>query len=215
MPATDEERRERMVETQIAQRGLTDPALLAAFRAVPRHLFVPPAERAAAYDDRPLSIGYGQTISQPYIVALMTHHLAPKPGDVILEIGAGSGYQSAILAELGCRVIALEILQPLVDGARATLSALGYHDVAVHCRDGHHGAPELAPPGGFDGILVAAAPAAIPSALRDQLAVGARLVIPVGPVFDAQDLVVVERHATGTSERSVLAVRFVPLVGHD
>lgn len=204
-----------MVEQHIRARGVHDPLVLDAMRTVPREVFVPSELADQAYEDRPLPIEAGQTISQPYIVALMTHHLGPEPGDVILEIGAGSGYQSAILAELGCRVIALEILQPLVDGARATLSALGYHDVAVHCRDGHHGAPELAPPGGFDGILVAAAPAAIPSALRDQLAVGARLVIPVGPVFDAQDLVVVERHATGTSERSVLAVRFVPLIGHD
>lgn len=204
--------RESMVATQIAARGLIEPALLAAFRAVPRHLFVPPALRMEAYQDHPVAIGHGQTISQPYIVALMTSLLGARAGATVLEVGAGSGYQSAILAEMGCRVVALEILQPLADRAAQTLAALGYEAASVHCRDGHAGAPELMPKGGFGGIIVAAAAEAVPTPLCEQLAIGARLVIPVGPEWGAQDLLVIERRPEGFVRESVLPVRFVPLV---
>lgn len=209
---TYEQQREQMVASQIAARGVRAPEVLAAFRAVPRHLFVPVPERAVAYSDRPLSIGFGQTISQPYIVALMTAELALSPRVTVLEVGAGSGYQTAILAEVGCRVVALELLQPLADRARLTLASLGYEGVVVHCRDGRLGASDLAPPGGYDRILVAAATPTVPPALLEQLAVGGRLIIPLGEVFGHQELYVFERHAGGFDRHAVLPVRFVPLV---
>jgi len=204
--------RESMVATQIAARGLVDPAMLSAFRAVPRHLFVPPALRLEAYQDHPVAIGHGQTISQPYIVALMTSLVTPRPGATVLEVGAGSGYQSAILAHMGCRVIALEILQPLADRAAQTLASLGYDDVSVYCRDGCAGAPDLMPEGGYSGIVVAAAAESVPSALLEQLAIGARLVIPVGPEWGPQELLTIERRHEGFARDRVLPVRFVPLV---
>ena len=199
--------RERMVRTQIEGRGVRDERVLAVMRAVPRHRFVSEELRHAAYDDGPLPIGHGQTISQPYIVAVMTELLAPGPDDVVLDIGTGSGYQAAVLGRLAKRVISIEIVPELADEARARLAALGYTNVEVIAGDGWKGLPAGAP---FDGILVAAAPPEVPPALLDQLDVGARLVIPVGQW--EQDLRVYERTASGIEERTIFGVRFVPLV---
>ncbi len=200
--------RERMVRTQIEARGIRDPRVLAAMRKVPRHLFIPEELRDGAYEDGPVSIGQGQTISQPYIVALMTELARPGPGDRILEVGTGSGYQAAILGELAGEVDTIEIVEPLGQRAEALLRSFGYAN--VHCRigDGYAGWPERAP---FDAIVVTAAPGSIPEPLKEQLAVGGRLVIPVGR-FD-QDLVVVTRTADGFHEISVAPVRFVPMTG--
>jgi len=215
-----EQERKAMVADQIAWRGIDEPSILAAMAAVPRHLFVPAAAREQAYRDEPIAIGFGQTISQPYIVALMTSLVRAggrgreseghKP--TILEIGCGCGYQTAVLAQLGCRVVALELLAPLADRARLTLASLGMKDLVVLCRDGRQGAADHAPPGGFDGILVAAASATVPPALLEQLAIGARLVIPLGSADGAQELVVIERQSDGLVRETVIAVRFVPLV---
>jgi protein-L-isoaspartate(D-aspartate) O-methyltransferase len=199
--------RERMVRQQIEERGVRDPRVLEAMRAVPRHRFVPDDLRHAAYDDGPLPIGHGQTISQPYIVAVMTELLAPGPDDVVLDVGTGSGYQAAVLARLAKRVYSVEIVPELASSAREKLEALGYSNVEVITGDGWAGLPALAP---FDGILVAAAPPEVPQALLDQLDVGARLVIPVGR-WD-QDLRVYERTAKGIEQRTIFGVRFVPLV---
>jgi protein-L-isoaspartate(D-aspartate) O-methyltransferase len=201
------EERERMVRTQLEARGVRDPRVLDAMRTVPRHHFVPDAVRHAAYDDGPLPIGHGQTISQPYIVAVMTELLAPGPDDVVLDVGTGSGYQAAVLAKLVKRVYSIEIVPELAASAREHLEALGYTNVEVITGDGWAGLPALAP---FDGILVAAAPPEVPQALLDQLGVGARLVIPVGE-WD-QDLRVYERTAQGIEQRTIFDVRFVPLV---
>jgi protein-L-isoaspartate(D-aspartate) O-methyltransferase len=199
--------RERMVRTQIEARGVRDPRVLEAMRVVPRHLFVSEEQQGAAYEDGPLPIGRGQTISQPYIVAVMTELLAPEPEDVVLDVGTGSGYQAAVLARLVKRVVSVEIVPELAQSARERLAALGYANVEVITGDGWAGLPQQAP---FDGILVAAAPPEVPPALLDQLAIGARLVIPVGE--GEQDLRVYERKPDGFSERSVFDVRFVPLV---
>jgi protein-L-isoaspartate(D-aspartate) O-methyltransferase len=199
--------RERMVRQQIEARGVHDPRVLEAMRAVPRHRFVPEDLCHAAYDDGPLPIGHGQTISQPYIVAVMTELLAPGPDDVVLDVGTGSGYQAAVLARLAKRVYSIEIVPELASSAREKLEALGYTNVEVITGDGWAGLPALAP---FDGILVAAAPPEVPQALLDQLDVGARLVIPVGR-WD-QDLRVYERTAQGIEQRTIFGVRFVPLV---
>jgi protein-L-isoaspartate(D-aspartate) O-methyltransferase len=199
--------RERMVRTQIEARGVRDERVLAAMRAVPRHRFVAQDLRHAAYEDGPLPIGHGQTISQPYIVAVMTELLAPGPDDVVLDVGTGSGYQAAVLGRLVKRVYSIEIVPELAAAARENLEALGYTNVEVVTGDGWAGLPALAP---FDGILVAAAPPEVPQALLDQLDVGARLVIPVGE-WD-QDLRVYERTADGIDQRSLFDVRFVPLV---
>ena len=199
--------RERMVREQIEARGVHDPRVLDALRAVPRHRFVPDDLRHAAYDDGPLPIGHGQTISQPYIVAVMTEQLAPEPDDVVLDVGTGSGYQAAVLSRLVKRVYSIEIVPELAESAREQLAALGYTNVEVITGDGWAGLPALAP---FDGILVAAAPPVVPQALLDQLAAGARLVIPVGQ-WD-QDLRVYERTADGIEQRTLFGVRFVPLV---
>ncbi len=202
-----EAERERMVQHQIEARGVRDERVLAALRAVPRHRFVPEALEHEAYEDGPLPIGHGQTISQPYIVAVMTELLAPGPEDVVLDIGTGSGYQAAVLARLVKRVYSIEIVPELASTARERLAALGYANVEVITGDGWAGLPAHAP---FDGILVAAAPPEVPGALLDQLAVGARLVIPVGQW--EQDLRVFERTREGIDERTVFGVRFVPLV---
>jgi protein-L-isoaspartate(D-aspartate) O-methyltransferase len=199
--------REQMVRTQIEARGVRDPRVLEALRAVPRHRFVPPDLAGEAYEDGPLSIGHGQTISQPYIVAVMTELLAPGPDDVVLDVGTGSGYQAAVLARLAKRVYSIEIVPELAASARERLAALGYTNVEVITGDGWAGLPAHAP---FDGILVAAAPPEVPPALLAQLAVGARLVIPVGTW--EQDLRVYERSAEGIQQRTVFGVRFVPLV---
>lgn len=203
--------RERLaMVAHIARRGVTDSATLAALRAVPRHEFVPERDRRRAYGDHPLPIGYGQTISQPYIVAYMTEVLAVAPGMKVLEVGAGSAYQAAVLAEIGCRVYTMEIFGALAASARARLERLGYGAVAVRHGDGHHGWPEEAP---FDRVIVTAAAGYIPPALVDQLTPGGRMVIPVGSVYGVQHLILVEKQADGSVRTTtLLPVRFVPML---
>jgi protein-L-isoaspartate(D-aspartate) O-methyltransferase len=188
-----------------------DPRVRAAMMQVPRERFVPTESAAAAYDNRPLPIGYRQTISQPLIVAAMTQLLHIEPGDHVLEVGTGSGYQTAVLAELGAQVSTIEIVEPLAAGAREILAELGYDNVAFRCGDGAAGWPERAP---FDAIIVTAAAREIPPALIDQLKPGGRLVIPVGPEVSGQDLLLVEKDAAGrVRERPLFSVAFVPLTG--
>ena len=207
----DAARRTHMVERQLAGRGIDDPRVLEAMRRVPRHRFVPEAAAALAYSDSPLPIGHDQTISQPYIVALMTQLARPEPGDRALEVGTGSGYQAAVLAELVADVHTIEIVAPLAGQAARLLEELGYDNVAVRAGDGYAGWPEQAP---FDVILVTAAPERIPAPLIEQLAPGGRLVIPVGPVHAVQELRVLEKREDGSlHERVVTPVRFVPLTG--
>ena len=198
----------RMVEEQIVARGVQDPAVLAAMRRVPRHEFVPEVSRVAAYADRPLPIGEGQTISQPYIVALMSELAAVRPRARVLEIGTGSGYQAAVLATLGAEVYTIEIVSSLAARAAATFTRLGYHTIHTRKGDGFRGWPEAAP---FAAIVVTAAPAEVPPALLAQVALGGRLVIPVGTA--EQELQVHERTADGVRVRSVIPVRFVPMTG--
>jgi protein-L-isoaspartate(D-aspartate) O-methyltransferase len=187
------------------------PAVMDAMAAVPRDRFVPADMRISAYDDCPLPIGHGQTISQPYIVALMTHLLSPEPEDMILEVGAGSGYQAAILAKLVRRVYSVEIIPALAVQAKQRLKKLGYANIEVLQGDGYYGLEEFAP---FDGIIVTAAAGHIPRPLKDQLKPGARLVIPVGLPHMTQHLMVVEKDDSGRIFTSdVLAVAFVPLTG--
>ena len=187
-----------------------DPRVLEAMRRVPRHAFVPAEEAASAYDDRPLPIGHGQTISHPFIVALMTDMLRTMPNHVVLEVGTGSGYQAAVLAELVRTVHSIEIIRHLADAAARRLQALRYANVCVHRGDGYYGVPEAAP---FDGIIVtAAAGGGIPPPLLDQLKPGGRMVVPVGPTYATQELRVLEKDATGkVITRNVAPVRFVPL----
>jgi protein-L-isoaspartate(D-aspartate) O-methyltransferase len=200
--------REAMVARQIAARGIADAAVLAAMRKVPRHLFVPAGAAARAYEDSALPIGHDQTISQPYIVAIMTELAAVKRGARVLEIGTGSGYQAAVLAELGADVYTIEIVEPLGKHAAGTLRKLGYGAVRTRIGDGYRGWPEAAP---FDAIVVTAAPPKIPEPLKRQLKLGGRLVVPVGEQF--QLLKVITRTANGWDERGVIPVRFVPMVG--
>jgi protein-L-isoaspartate(D-aspartate) O-methyltransferase len=205
----DVERRARMVETQIVARGVRDPRVLAAMRKVPRHLFVDAAQRAQAYEDHPLPIAGNQTISQPYIVALMTELLELAPGERVLEIGTGSGYQSAVLAELAREVYTIEIVPELAHSAAARLKELRYDNVTVREGDGYRGWPEEAP---FDAIIVTAAPERIPQPLLEQLAPGGVMVIPVGGFF--QELKVFRKSADGrVTEKDILPVRFVPMTG--
>lgn len=198
-----------MVRKQIEARGVRDPRVLDAMRTVPRHRFMPESQRSAAYDDRPLPIGEGQTISQPYIVALMSELADLEPGDEVLEVGTGSGYQAAVLAEMGVKVYSIEIVEPLARRAKAILDELGYGKrVEVRHGDGYAGWPEQAP---FDAVIVTAAPPKIPEPLKQQLEVGGRLIIPVGKHF--QSLLRVTRTADGFREESVIPVRFVPMTG--
>jgi protein-L-isoaspartate(D-aspartate) O-methyltransferase len=201
-------KRLRMVSSQIAARDVRDPRVLAAMERVPRHLFVPSELRAQAYEDYPLPIGSDQTISQPYIVALMTSLLGLRGGERVLEIGTGSGYQAAVLSEIAGEVYSIEILAPLVERARATLAEIGCRNVELRHGDGWAGWPEKAP---FDGILVTAAPPRVPQPLLEQLKVGGKLVIPVGRFF--QDLLVYTRTPNGYEKRNVIPVRFVPMTG--
>jgi protein-L-isoaspartate(D-aspartate) O-methyltransferase len=201
------EERERMVREQIEARGLDDEAVLAAMRSVPRHRFMPEDARHEAYRDHPVPIGEGQTISQPYIVALMSQLARIGPGARVLEIGTGSGYQAAVLAAMGARVWSIEIVPPLAEQAARTLEELGY-EVRVRQGDGYAGWPEEAP---FDAILLTAAPPEIPPPLVEQLAPEGRLVAPVGRGF--QELVVVTASPEGPVRRTVLPVRFVPMTG--
>lgn len=211
--------RSRMVEEvgAMAQdiRGFAAPPIsgkvLAVMEKVPRHRFVPAEEAYGAYYNRPLPIGYGQTISQPFIVALMTELLAVGKQDRVLEVGTGSGYQTAILAEMAATVYSIEIVEPHAARAAQLLGELGYANVQVRCGDGQQGWAEQAP---FDGIIVTAAADHVPRPLLDQLRPGGRMVIPLGEYADAQELVLIRKHEDGTlHRRDVLPVRFVPLIG--
>ena len=200
--------REEMVRLQIERRGVRNPAVLRAMREVPRHLFVPEPMRRSAYEDHPLPIGHGQTISQPYIVAAMTEMLDPRPGHRVLEIGTGSGYQAAVLARLVSHVYTIEIVEPLGKQAQERLAALGYRNVTVRIGDGYEGWPEEAP---FDRIILTAAPPEVPQKLIDQLRNGGRLVAPVGAGW--QELVVIDKDAKGNvRRRTEFPVMFVPMV---
>ncbi|HUJ42610.1 MAG TPA: protein-L-isoaspartate(D-aspartate) O-methyltransferase [Opitutaceae bacterium] len=203
--------RARMVREQLAgpNRDIRDRAVLRAMEKVPRHRFVPEEIREAAYDDGPLSIGYGQTISQPYVVAFMTERLELKRGDRVLEIGTGSGYQAAILAELAAEVYTIEIIAPLAERARATLADLGYTNIRVRAGDGYLGWPEAAP---FDAIIATCAPDTVPPLLIGQLKDGGRMIIPVGPTY-AQELVLLRKQGGRITRQAVLPVRFVPMTG--
>jgi protein-L-isoaspartate(D-aspartate) O-methyltransferase len=198
-----------MVEQQIAARGISDPATLAAMRAVPRHEFLPVRLRDEAYMDYPLPIGHGQTISQPFIVAFMTEAIRPQPGEKILEIGAGSGYQAAVLAQMGAEVYSVEIIEPLAQMARQTLERLGYQNAHVKHGDGYRGWPEQAP---FDAVIVTCAPDKIPPDLVAQLKDGGRMIIPVGGGMN-QELVLLRKTGDTVEKQSVLPVRFVPMTG--
>jgi protein-L-isoaspartate(D-aspartate) O-methyltransferase len=200
--------RDRMVETQIRSRDVRSPAVLKAMARVPRHLFVTADMQPSAYDDRPLPIGLGQTISQPYIVAYMTEALQLAPAHSVLEIGTGSGYQAAVLAELVKQVYTIEIVPELAARARQTLAQTGYKNVEVRAGNGYLGWPERAP---FERIIVTAAPPEIPQALVDQLAVGGIMVVPVGTMF--QEMVIVTKTAAGVAQKRTIPVRFVPMVG--
>jgi protein-L-isoaspartate(D-aspartate) O-methyltransferase len=197
-----------MVEQQLKLRGIKDERVLAAMRKVPREEFVPAEERGDAYEDGPLPIGYDQTISQPYIVAFMTEQLQLKPGDRLLEIGSGSGYQAAVLAELAADVYTIEIVEPLAKTAQATLQRVGYKNVHLKVGDGYQGWPEEAP---FDAIIVTCAPDKVPQPLVDQLKDGGRMVIPVGQRF-AQQLYLLEKKNGQLKESATLPVRFVPML---
>lgn len=202
--------RERMVTGQIQNQGVTDAKVLAAMRKVPRHEFVPESWAAHAYDDRPLPIGHGQTISQPFIVAVMTQALDLKSSDRVLEIGTGSGYQAAVLCELVKEVYTIEIVAPLGEQARNTLKRLGYTNVKVRIGDGYRGWPEAAP---FHAIIVTCAPDAIPTPLTEQLAEGGRMIIPVGPERQTQQLIVLRKQNGALTKQKILPVVFVPMTG--
>ena len=201
--------RTNMVNRQLAGRDIVNRNVLQAIQKVPRHRFVPDDSQHLAYSDSPLSIGSGQTISQPYIVALMTQLIYPQPTDKVLDVGTGSGYQAAVLAELVNQVYSMEIVPRLATEAEARLTQLGYANVVVRHGDGYHGWLEKAP---FDAVIVAAAPDHIPPALVEQLAPGGKLVIPVGEHY--QQLIVVEKQADGTTiEQKIAPVAFVPMTG--
>jgi protein-L-isoaspartate(D-aspartate) O-methyltransferase len=212
IPATAEQQflqlRERMVREQLQNRDVKDRAVLEAMRKVPRHRFVPANLVEAAYEDNPLPLILGQTISQPYIVAYMTQALQLRGTERVLEIGTGSGYQAAVLAELVPEVYTIEILPELAEQARTTLETLGYKNVRIRIGDGYMGWPENAP---FDRIIVTAAPDHVPQPLIDQLKPGGKMIIPVGRM--EQDLVLIEKSEQGVSRRSTIPVRFVPMTG--
>jgi protein-L-isoaspartate(D-aspartate) O-methyltransferase len=203
------QKRERMVKEQLMPRGIHEERVLAAMAKVPREEFVPEYLRAASYADQPLPIGYDQTISQPFIVAFMTEQLRPQPADRVLEIGTGSGYQAAILAELVAEVYSIEIIEPLARTAEATLQRLGYKNVHVKVGDGYKGWPEHAP---FDIVIVTCAPDHVPPTLADQLKEGGRMIIPVGGPGD-QELYLLEKEHGTMHRRAVSPVRFVPMTG--
>jgi len=200
--------RRDMVEQQIHERGVHQPEVLRAMESVPRHLFIPDESRDKAYGDAPLPIGWGQTISQPYIVALMTELLDLDRRDKVLEIGTGSGYHAAVLSKVAGQVFTIEIIDELGKQARGTLQQLGYQNVHVRVGDGYKGWPEEAP---FDAIILTAAPPKIPQPLLDQLKVGGRMVVPVGSFV--QDLLLITKTPQGIEKRTVAPVRFVPMTG--
>ncbi|MDD5005295.1 MAG: protein-L-isoaspartate(D-aspartate) O-methyltransferase [Candidatus Omnitrophica bacterium] len=197
----------RMIEEQIISRGVNDKNVISAMQKVERHLFVPDNLRQQAYEDGPLPIGYGQTISQPYIVAYMTEALELKPEDIVLEIGTGSGYQAAVLAEIVKQVYTIELLRPLADGARERLKKSGYSNIEVKQGDGYLGWPEHAP---FDKIIVTAAPEDIPIKLIEQLKVGGKMILPVGSFY--QELYLITKTDGGFIKKMLLPVRFVPMI---
>jgi len=201
----------RMIREQLvgAGRNITNAHVLAVMEKVPRHEFVPEQDRNRAYDDRALPIGYDQTISQPYIVAFMTEQLDPQPTDRVLEIGTGSGYQAAVLAQLVAEVYTIEIIEPLAQRAEADLKRLGYTNIRVRAGDGSQGWPEAAP---FDAIIVTCAPEKVPPPLVEQLRDGGRMIIPVGPIGD-QELVLLRKQGEQLEQRAVLSVRFVLMTG--
>jgi protein-L-isoaspartate(D-aspartate) O-methyltransferase len=201
------EAREQMVYTQIEARGVNDPNVLTSMRNVERHLFVPEQYLTQAYADHPLPIGYGQTISQPYIVALMTEVVQIKPGDHVLEVGTGSGYQAAILAEMGAKVYTIEIIQELAESAETRLDYLGYKDITVRSGDGYFGWVDEA---SFDAIIVTAAPDHLPQPLANQLREGGRMVIPIGPIGNVQTLWLFEKEEGEIKATNLGGVRFVP-----
>jgi len=201
--------RNEMVEYQIKRRNVTSEAVLSAMRNVPRHEFMPEIVKSYAYDDAPLPIGWGQTISQPYIVAYMTEQLDPKPGMKILEIGTGSGYQAAILAFLGCEVFTIELLDELAAGAEKAFAATGISNVKTRIGSGYTGWPEEAP---FDAIIVTAAPERIPETLIEQLKDGGKMIVPVGAIHAVQSLNLITKMGKRTIEKELLPVRFVPMV---
>jgi protein-L-isoaspartate(D-aspartate) O-methyltransferase len=199
--------RRRMIQEQIEARGISNRAVLEAMTRVPRHLFVPPEQRPSAYEDRPLPIGFGQTISQPYIVAYMTEALQISRDHRVLEIGTGSGYQAAVLSVLAREVYSIEIVPELAESARRTLSGNGYANVQVRTGNGYLGWPERAP---FARIIVTAAPPEVPRALVEQLEVGGLMLAPVGTLF--QEMTIVRKTAGGVTEQRTIPVRFVPMV---
>jgi protein-L-isoaspartate(D-aspartate) O-methyltransferase len=204
-----EKLRSSMVEEQLKSRNIKSEAVLDAMRTVPRHLFVPKNLQSYAYNDSPLPIGLGQTISQPYIVAFMTEQLKPVPGMKILEIGTGSGYQAAILAYLGCEVYTIELLEELVVRAEKILSELNFNNVKTKCGNGYLGWPEAAP---FDAVIVTAAPDKIPEKLIEQLKEDGKMILPVGPVNSGQSLKLITKKDTKILEKDLLPVIFVPMV---
>jgi len=203
--------RHQMVREQIAGpgRGITNASVLTALDKVPRHEFMPAVQRPHAYEDRPLPIGHGQTISQPFIVALMTDKLEPRPTDRVLEIGTGSGYQAAVLAEIVREVYTIEIIAPLAERAATDLKRLGYTNIFVRTGDGYQGWPEAAP---FDAIIVTCAPEQIPQPLAEQLKDGGRMIIPIGSRHD-QQLVLLHKRGNHLEQSAVIPVRFVPMTG--
>ena len=203
--------RQAMVEEQLEGRDITDARVIAAMLAVPRHLFVPQSQLDWAYADRALPIEYGQTISQPYIVGFMTQSLAIQGTEKVLEIGTGSGYQAAVLAELGITVYTIEVIAPLAHSAKKLLQWLGYANIHGRHGDGYAGWPEVAP---FDAIIVTCAPDHVPEPLRQQLKIGGRMMIPVGDVVRGQELIALEKVAASEiKQRNIWAVRFVPMTG--
>lgn len=215
MPDSEERfisQRMRMVDSQIAARDVRDSRVLAAMRTVPRHRFIPENQRAAAYEDGPLPIGHGQTISQPYVVASMTEHLNLDSSSRVLEIGTGCGYQTAVLAEIAGEVFSLEIVPELLDSAERTLRDLGYTNITLRRSNGYSGWSDKAP---FDGIIVTAAAPYMPKPLVAQIREGGRMVIPIAASRNEQDLYLVTKAAESYQTRRLYAVRFVPMVGDD
>jgi protein-L-isoaspartate(D-aspartate) O-methyltransferase len=200
--------RHTMVQQQVKQRGITKPEVLAAMEQVPRHLFVPDSLRADAYSDRPLVLGPGRTVYQPYVVALMTSLLELKKGDKVLEIGTGSGYHAAVLSRIAREVYSVEIVETVASQASKRLSVLGYQNVKIRVGDGYRGWPEHAP---FDAILLSAGTPKIPKLLVDQLRMGGKMVVPLGGFF--QDLLVITKAADGIEKRTIIPVRLSPMTG--
>lgn len=204
-----EKQRQKMVNEQIVARGVSNPSVINAMRVVPRHCFVPCRLHGRAYRDGPQPIGYGQTISQPYIVAVMSEFLDLQPGERVLEIGTGSGYQAAVLSEMGVEVFTIEIVAPLGHLARDLLLSMGYRNIHTKIGDGYRGWPQQAP---FDGIIVTCAPSQIPQPLQDQLVESGRMVIPVGSVYSHQQLFQLRKIKGQIKKEKIFDVRFVPMV---